>query len=479
MTLRRTDCLLLAALALAAAAPPARAQSAGPVQAGATARAAGALTPALPAAPIDYTQESAEDKARRMAWFNHDRFGMFIHWGLYAVPAGAWGDRTDYGEWIMEQARIPVSEYEKFADQFNPTKFDADAWARMAKDAGMKYIVLTSKHHEGFALWPTKQSDWSIERTPFGRDPVAELAAACRRHGLRFAFYHSIMDWYHPAWETRRAWNDVATGSTNMEEYIPFMKAQLKELVENYGPLGIMWFDGEWESPWTHERGVDLYNYVRSLQPDILINNRVGKGRAGMSGMDQGQGVGDFGTPEQEVPGTGFAPGVYWESCMTMGDTWGYNATEDNWKSSRQLIHHLIDAASKGGNYLLNVGPTAEGLFPQESIDRLADIGRWMKVNSEAIYGTTASPIATPAWGRITQKRDRLYLHVFDAPADGQLVLPLQANVRRAYLLADRRQAVTTAQTPAGLTVTLPASLPDADATVIALETRGAVTALD
>mgnify|MGYP002347304421 FL=1 len=437
-----------------------------------------ALATMAPAEPVDYTQESAADKAQRMAWFNEDRFGLFIHWGLYAVPAGVWGDRTDHREWIMAEAQIPTSRYEQFADEFNPTKFDADAWVLAAKDAGMRYIVLTSKHHDGFALWPTKQGDWSIERTPFGRDPLAELAAACRRHGLRLAFYHSILDWYHPGYEPRIACYDRDAGAPDMDAYVTHLKAQLKELIDNYGPLAIMWFDGEWDASWTHERGVDLYNYLRALQPDLLVNNRVGKGRAGMSGMDEGQGVGDFGTPEQEVPGTGFAPGVYWESCMTMGDTWGYNAAETNWKSARQLLHHLIDSASKGGNYLLNVGPTAEGLIPAASLERLAHIGRWMKTNSESIYGTTASPIPTPTWGRITQKPDRLYLHIFDAPADGQLVLPLRANVRRASLLAAPAQPIETTQSDAGLTVTSPATLPDADATVIALEIDGPVEAL-
>lgn len=427
----------------------------------------------------DFTQESPDDRAKRMAWFDEARFGMFIHWGVYAVPAGEWQGNKNYGEWFMEETKMPVSQYEKFAQQFNPTKFNAREWVRMAKEAGMKYMVITSKHHDGFCLWDSELTDWDIGRTPFKRDPLKELAEACREAGLKFCFYYSIMDWHHPDWGTRRQWNDVAKGQPDMERYITYMKGQLKELITRYGPLGILWFDGEWESPWTHERGVDLYNYVRSLQPDIIINNRVGKGRSGMQGMDKGQGVGDYGTPEQEIPATGFGPGVYWESCMTMNNHWGYNKHDQNWKSTKTLVQNLVDCASKGGNYLLNIGPTAEGLFPEASVQRLAEIGKWMRVNAESIYGTKASPFKRLPWGRCTQKSDgsltTLYLHVFDWPGDGRLVVPgLKNDVAKAWLLADpdRKELAITA-TPDAKVVSVPAVAPDQIDSVVVLRVRG------
>jgi len=428
--------------------------------------------------------ETPAERDQRMAWFREARFGLFIHWGVYSVPAGefktATKTNTNFGEWFLEESKMPVSQYEQFAQQFNPVKFDAREWVRMAKNAGMKYIVITSKHHDGFGIFRSDLTDWCIKSTPFQRDPLKELSEACREAGLKFCLYHSIMDWHHPDWGTRRAWNDRASGTPNMDRYTDYMKGQLKELVTRYGPLGILWFDGEWESPWTYERGVDTYNFVRGLQPDIIINNRVGKGRGDMAGMDTKAGkVGDYGTPEQEIPPMGYGPGVDWESCMTMNNHWGYNKNDQNWKSATMLIRNLIDCSSKGGNYLLNVGPTSEGLFPTASIERLEEIGRWMKVNSESVYGTKASPFESLVWGRCTQKpladgKTRLYLHVFDWPKDGQLVLPGLANpVRKAILLASG--ASLAFQSAGGrATIQVPTAAPDPHASVIALEIDGA-----
>ncbi|MDZ7312885.1 MAG: alpha-L-fucosidase, partial [candidate division KSB1 bacterium] len=321
----------------------------------------------------------------RMQWWREARFGMFIHWGLYAIPAGEWKGNTNHAEWIRTTAQIPLDQYDKFVQQFNPVKFNAEEWVRLAKDAGMKYIVITSKHHDGFCLFDSKQTDFDVMSTPFKRDILKELSEACRKEGIKMCWYHSIMDWHHPDYLPRREWEkNRSTRGANFDRYVQYMKAQLKELLTNYGAIGVLWFDGEWENTWNPQRGRDLYKYVRSLQPDIIINNRVGAGRSGMEGFTkEGEFAGDFGTPEQQIPATGL-PGVDWETCMTMNDHWGYNQNDQNWKSSQELIRMLADIASKGGNFLLNVGPTAEGLFPQPSIDRLREIGQWMKVNSEA-----------------------------------------------------------------------------------------------
>jgi alpha-L-fucosidase len=424
--------------------------------------------------------ETPSQRDARMKWFREARFGLFIHWGVYSVPAGEWKDKKNFGEWFLEETRMPVSQYEKFAQQFNPVKFDAKEWVRIAKDAGMKYIVITSKHHDGFGMFRSELTDWCIKSTPFQRDPLKELADACKEAGIQLCFYHSIMDWHHPDWGTRRPWNDKAPKTPpDMDRYTQYMKGQLKELLTRYGPIGILWFDGEWEGPWTHERGVDLYQYVRSLQPSLLVNNRVGKARAGMSGMDKGgQRAGDYGTPEQEIPATGFGPGVDWESCMTMNNHWGYNKNDQNWKTSRVLIRNLIDCASKGGNYLLNVGPTSEGLIPQPGVERLTAMGKWMKTNGESIYGTSASPFAKLAFGKCTQKSGKLYLHIFDWPKDGRLVVPMANPVKKAYLLADAAKQLKSEKTEGGQVVIVSGTAPDADASVVVVEIVGPLQVL-
>src|SRR5688572_431149 len=431
------------------------------------------------AAQQDYTQESKQEKDKRMDWWREARFGMFIHWGLYAVPAGEWKGTTNHAEWIRTTAQIPLTEYDNFLNQFNPVKFDAEEWVRLAKDAGMKYITITSKHHDGFSLWDSKQSEFDVMSTPFKRDILRELADACRKiGGVRLCFYHSIMDWHHADYNERREWEkDRSVEGTDRKLYIAYMKNQLKELVTNYGDIGVLWFDGEWEGFWTHEDGKDLYNYVRSLKPDIIINNRVDKGRGGMAGMtSEGDYAGDFGTPEQEIPETGW-PGVDWESCMTMNNNWGYNKADKNFKSTEDLLQKLADIASKGGNFLLNIGPKADGTFPQESIDRLKAIGQWMKINGESIYGTQASPFEHIKWGRITQKQlggnTRLYLHVFDWPKNGRLSLSgLENDVVSASLLANNKN-LSFLKKENILELQLPAQAIDTINTVISLDIKG------
>jgi alpha-L-fucosidase len=428
-------------------------------------------------------QESSSARDARMAWWRDARFGMFIHWGLYAVPAGEYkGKRSkEIGEWIMSWANIPRAEYEQFAPRFNPVKFDAATWVRTAKNAGMKYIVITSKHHDGFAMFDSAVTTYDIvDATPFKKDPMRALADECRRQGMRFAFYYSIMDWHHPSQYVEAAGKDPTAGhgQTKMrdgrkQEYVDYMKAQLRELVTKYDPA-VLWFDGEWVDWWTEEDGQDLYKYVRSLKNDIIINNRVGKGRKGMEGLNKSdrQYAGDFGTPEQQIPASGL-PGLDWESCMTMNDTWGFKSYDDNWKSPEKLIRNLIDIVSKGGNYLLNVGPTAEGEIPPPSVERLGAMGRWLKANGEAIYGSTASPFPSQlAWGRATRKPGKLYLHVFDWPAGGELNVPgFGAAVKSARLLGAQPSTAKVTTTADGVSVKVPPRAPDQVASVIALDT--------
>ena len=404
----------------------------------------------------------------RLNWWREARFGMFIHWGLYAIPAGEWkGESVEsIGEWIMYNGKITVEEYEPLADQFNPIAFDADAWVRLAKRAGMKYIVITSKHHDGFCLFDSALTDYDVMNTPFKRDILKELADACRRQGIRLCFYHSILDWHHPQYLPRgeggpRPWDTRPTEGASYDRYLEYMKGQLRELVTNYGDIGVLWFDGGWEHPPEEHRAEEVVAMLRELKPDIIINNRIK--------IPQ-----DFDTPEQKIPDTGI-PGRDWETCMTMNDTWGFKKNDTNLKSTENLIRKLIDIASKGGNFLLNVGPTAAGQIPYPSIERLAAMGAWLDVNGESIYGTTASPFEGLTWGRCTQKPGVLYLHVFDWPADGQLLVPgLTTDVTNAYLLADTQRApLEVSRTPDAVQVALPLAAPDLIASVVVLEIEG------
>ncbi len=431
-------------------------------------------------------EETMAQKDKRMEWWRQDRFGMFIHWGLYAIPAGTYKGQQvpSLGEWIRRDGQIPVEEYDLYVDQFNPTQFDADHWVRMAKDAGMKYLVITSKHHDGFCLWDSRLTDFDVMSTPFKRDILRELKTACDRYDIKLCFYHSIMDWHHPDYLPRRSWeaDTRPVGDADFERYVRHLKGQLKELVDRYDPA-VLWFDGEWENTWTHERGKDLYAYVRRLKPEIIINNRVDNGRKGsMKGFSEEGYAGDFGTPEQEIPPTGL-PGADWETCMTMNDTWGYKSYDQNWKSTEQLIRMLVDAASKGGNFLLNVGPTADGNFPPESVQRLKEIGDWMDLHSDSIYGTQASPFQSLSWGRCTQKQKGnkvlLYLHVFDWPKDGKLLVPgLKSPVKKCRLLANRKSLDYTA-TEDGIVISVPVEPLNPIDTVIILEVKNPLVILN
>jgi len=460
----------------AAAAQPPRATAAALL----AALCLGACLPlsAAPAAPGEWHETPAQRDAR-MKWWREARFGMFIHWGLYAVPAGTWKDKQYGGgvEWIMHQAKVPVAEYKPLLGQFNPVKYNPAEWVALAKAAGMKYIVITSKHHDGFCLWPSARTDWDVASTTWGKDLLKPLAQECRKQGLVFCTYHSIMDWTHPDYLPRRQWDQRPDVPADFDRYVVHLKNQLRELVQDYHPA-VMWFDGEWEKTWDFTRGKDLALYVRSLDPKILINNRVDATRSGMQGMSKGETAGDFGTPEQEIPPQGL-PGLDWESCMTMNDTWGYSAHDLKWKSAETLIRNLVDTASKGGNYLLNVGPTGEGLIPPASVERLTAVGQWMKVNAESIHGTTASPFTKlPFEGRCTAKGRALYLHVYRWPEQGLALAGLETTVKGALALNGREKLAFTleaAQSPAAprvVRIPKPKQL-DPCVTVIALTLAG------
>ncbi len=428
------------------------------------------LPGAEPAAanPDPYADETPAQRDARMKWWREARFGMFIHWGVYSVPAGTYNGKqiAGIGEWIMNRGKIPVAEYREYAKQFNPVKFNADEWVGLAKEAGMKYIVITSKHHDGFAMFDSKASDWNIVKaSPFGRDPLKELAAACKKHGIKLGFYYSqAQDWNNGGSASGGKWDPAQERS--MDEYIDKIAVpQVREILSNYGQFpAVLW----WDTPVDmNKERADKLAALLKLKPGIIHNNRLGGGYKG-----------DTETPEQFIPATGF-PGRDWETCMTMNDTWGYKSYDDHWKSTETLIRNLVDIASKGGNYLLNVGPTSEGLFPDASVDRLREIGKWMQLNGEAIYATSASPFTRLPWGRCTTKTTRdgatLYLHVFAWPSDGKLVVPgLKNKPQRAYVLSDKKKAPLATETGGGgVTITVPAMAPDPISSTVVLQVKG------
>jgi alpha-L-fucosidase len=348
----------------------------------------------------------------RLDWFRDARFGMFIHWGLYAALAGEWNgqDIGGIGEWIMLRARIPVAAYERLADGFNPVEFDADAWAALAAHAGAKYLVITAKHHDGFCMFDSQVTEYTIVKaTPFKRDPMRELAAACQRHGVKFCFYYSqTQDWHHPGGDGNDWDYDEAT--KDFDGYVErYVKPQVRELLTNYGPIGLIWFDTP--KRMTSAQSRELVDLVHSIQPDCLVNGRIGNG------------LGDYAESRDNVIPTEQLQSD-WEVPATINDTWGFKARDQNWKSPADLVQKLVDCASKGGNYLLNVGPTAEGIIPSPSIERMHAVGDWLRANGESVYGTRPGPIQGLEWGRTTQRGGSTFLHAFEWPTDGVLRIP-------------------------------------------------------
>jgi len=433
------------------------------------------------AALAQSNQPAPASQDAKMKWFREAKFGLFIHWGLYCIPAGEWKGQpiAGIGEWIMNRAKIPVTEYEQLAKQFNPVKFNAEEWVQMAQDAGMKYIVITSKHHDGFAMYHSTVSKYNVfDATPFHRDPLKELAAACARHNIKFGFYYSqSQDWHEP----NGAGNTWDFGPDPKPDYDRYLQGkaepQVKELLTGYGPVCLIWFDTPRNMQ--GERGTRFIDIVHSLQPATLID-----GRLGVAGDYRS--MGDNAIPNQVVKED-------WEVPATLNNTWGFKKDDTNWKSPADLTFKLVDIVSKGGNYLLNVGPTSEGIIPQASQDNLRAVGRWLKINGEAIYGAGPTPfgdelgaidnsqkdkkgnplfVVAKDW-RCTTKPGKLYLTIFKWPAGKLELSKVKDRVSKAYLLtASGHKSVKASQQGDRVSVTLPPQSPVEIASVLVLETH-------
>lgn len=428
----------------------------------------------LPVREDTYVTRPDQAQAQRMAWWRDARFGMFIHWGLYAVLAGEWQGKhiPGLGEWIMYRANIPAVDYERLAGQFNPARFDAEAWVKLARDAGMKYLVITAKHHEGFAMFKSASSYNIVAATTFGRDPIEELADACLKYGVRLCFYYSQDgDWHAPGGNTYWEGVDAAgrPGAADPQRFACYLeetvKPQLRELLTNYGPVGLIWFDNPMAI--TREQSLDLCNLVHQLQPDCLVSGRIGHD------------CGDYGSLGDNQLPAGHVQGD-WETPATMNDTWGYKHYDHNWKSAQYLLRLLVQCAAKGVNYLLNVGPTGEGVIPEPSVERLQVVGQWLKANGESIYGTRQSPFPCDfPWGHASCKPGHVYLHFLQWPGPSFALAGLRSRVEGVRLLADRRIPVPFNQehdATSGyhvLRLQLPTKAPDPHVSVVAVDLAG------
>ena len=447
--------------------------------------------------PQNFESSKKLPDEERLTWWHEARFGMFIHWGVYSMWAGnyhGYEQARGGAEWIMNRCKIPVAEYQDTAKNFNPVKYNPDEWVRMAKDAGMKYIIITSKHHDGFALFESNASPWNVvDATKYGKDLLKPLAEACKKQGIKLGFYYSqAQDWNNPGGSVARklmkeGWPnpdstkidkytkehqghwDPAQETATFDEYIDRVSVpQVREILSNYGEISVLW----WDTPthMTDEAALKLQKLLE-LQPNIITNDRLKRPNF----------PGDTKTPEQKIPNQSDLDGQNWETCMTMNGSWGWR-DDNKWKSTETLIRNLVDIASKGGNYLLNVGPKPDGTFPKESIERLKAIGDWMNINSEAIYATQRSPFPTFSWGRCTKKENTkgttLYFSVFEWPASGKLTIPGLKNKVISARLLDGNLMLKTNALKDGLEIIVPSKEPDTIASVIKVEVKGDVADL-
>ncbi len=385
------------------------------------------------------------------------RFGMFIHWGPVTLRG------TEIG-W-SRGPQVPIEEYDQLYKEFNPVLFDAARWVQIAKEAGMKYLIITTKHHDGFSLWDSKYTDYDIASTPYEKDIIRQLSDECKKQGILFGTYYSILDWHHPDYTTRYGGDPRPVEESDMTRYIPYLHGQVEELITEYG-TNILWFDGQWEDSWTHEEGMKLYQHCRNLRNDILINNRVDKGRFAGKDIRESIYAGDFGTPEQKIGE--FNLGFPWESCITICKQWAWKPN-DSLKSRKECIQTLALTAGGNGNLLLNVGPMMDGRIEQRQIDRLKEIGEWLNKYGESIYGTRGGPFKPQHWIASTHKGNKIYIHLLKWP-DGELILPVikSVKVKGVELLKDK--TLTFEQKKGEIVIHLPEEPVDPDDTVLVIE---------
>lgn len=386
--------------------------------------------------------------ANRTDWFMKDRFGMFIHWGLYSIPAR--------GEWVRSRSetKMSIEDYQKYFDAFDPTDYNPKEWAKLAKEAGMKYAVLTAKHHDGFCLFDSKLTDYKATNTKAGRDLIREYVDAFRAEGIKIGFYYSLLDWHHPDYPTyhdamhpmrdNEAFKDI---EQDFSRYIEYFHGQVRELLTNYGKVDIIWFDFSYQDEVNDMSGEKwqakkLVTMMRELQPDIVMDNRLTK-NAGEAESFNSE-YGDFVSPEQILPRKGIVDKngnkIPWEGCITLNNHWGYCADDHDYKQAKDVVRALVECTSKNGNLILNVGPDAKGNIPAESVEILKEVGKWMKKNSDSIYSCGAADLPKPEWGRYTQSGEKLYAHIFERGIGGINLETMKGKIKEARYLHDRSE---------------------------------------